>query len=75
MCIWQGPDWAWGHVRIEALLSSRTVYGNRVDVEHLRHDAMTILDNGLATLDLTAEALKRLEVMIMAMEIYEVCNL
>jgi hypothetical protein len=75
MCIWQGPDWAWGHVRIEALLSSRTVYGNRVDVEHLRHDAMTILDDGLATLNLIAEALKRLEVMIAAMEIYEVCNL
>jgi hypothetical protein len=75
MCIWQGPDWAWGHVRIEALLSSRTVYGNRADVEHLRRDAMTILDDGLTTLDLTAEALKRLQVMIAAMEIHEVCNL
>lgn len=32
MCIWQGPDWAWGHVRLEALLSSRSVYGNRRDV-------------------------------------------
>ncbi|KAF9447086.1 hypothetical protein P691DRAFT_761074 [Macrolepiota fuliginosa MF-IS2] len=29
MCIWRGPDWAWGHVRVEALLSSRTVYGSR----------------------------------------------
>lgn len=45
-CIWQGPQWAWGHVRLEALLSSRTVYGNRSDVEHLRQEAMTYLDEG-----------------------------
>ena len=64
MRIWQGTDWAWGHVRIEALLSSRTVYGNRADVEHLRRDAMSILDDGLTFLDLVAEALKRLQAMI-----------
>ena len=62
MCIWQGQDWAWGHVRIEAPFSSGTVYGNRADVEHLRRDVMTILEDGLTTLDLTAEAPKRPQV-------------
>ncbi|KAF8173105.1 hypothetical protein BJ912DRAFT_992764 [Pholiota molesta] len=46
MCIWQGPDWAWGHVRLEALLSSRSVYGNRTDVEHLRQEAVAYLNDG-----------------------------
>ena len=33
-------DWAWGYVRLEALLSCRSVYGNRADVEHLRRQAV-----------------------------------
>jgi hypothetical protein len=49
MCIWRGPDWAWGHVRIEALLASRTVYGNPSDVEDLRRDARMTLQEGLAS--------------------------
>jgi hypothetical protein len=56
MCIWQGPDWAWGHVRIEALLSSRTVYGDRRDVEHLRQESMTYLHDGIKRLDCVAES-------------------
>ncbi|GBE86796.1 hypothetical protein SCP_1000380 [Sparassis crispa] len=51
LCICQGPDWAWGHVRLEALLSSHTVYGNRRDVEHLRQEAMIFLNDGLTRLD------------------------
>ncbi|KAF8884085.1 hypothetical protein CPB84DRAFT_1789585 [Gymnopilus junonius] len=61
MCIWQGPDWAWGHVRVEALLSSRTVYGNRQDVEHLRQEAMTILENGLTRFNNVADAVEKLK--------------
>lgn len=35
MCIWRGPDWAWGHICMEVLLTSHTVYGNPLDVEDL----------------------------------------
>ena len=34
----------WGYVRLEALLSSRSVYGDRRDVEHLRQEVK--LTNG-----------------------------
>ena len=61
MCIWQGPDWAWGHVRVEALLSSRTVYGNRQDIEHLRLEAMTILEDGLTRFNNVADAVEKLK--------------
>ncbi|OBZ68748.1 hypothetical protein A0H81_11302 [Grifola frondosa] len=72
MCIWQGPDWAWGHVRLEALLSSRTVYGNRGDVEHLRREAMTYLNDGLKRLDLIAEAVEKLKNQVASVQTYEV---
>lgn len=71
MCIWQGPDWAWGHVRIEALLSSRTVYGNRRDVEHLRREAMIFLDDGLKRIDLIAEAVENVKSYVAKVRIYE----
>ena len=46
---------------LKPLLSGRTVYGNR---PHLRRDAMTILDGGLTLLDVLANALKTLQLMI-----------
>ena len=51
MCIWQGPDWSRGHVRLEALLPCRSVYGNRADVDHLRREAVDYLNDGLTRLD------------------------
>jgi len=72
MCIWQGPDWAWGHVRVEALLSSRTVYGNRADVEHLRQDAVEILDDGLKKFDLIAQAVENIKIQVASTKAYEV---
>ncbi|GLB45858.1 putative nucleotidyltransferase domain containing protein [Lyophyllum shimeji] len=71
MCIWQGPDWAWGHVRLEALLSSRSVYGNRRDVEHLRREAMAYLNDGLKRLDLIAEAVKKIKNQVTSVQTYE----
>ncbi|KAF8148302.1 hypothetical protein B0H34DRAFT_668993 [Crassisporium funariophilum] len=71
MCIWQGPDWAWGHVRLEALLSSRSVDGNRRDVEHLRREAMAYLDDGLKRLDLIAEAVEKIKNQVTSVQTYE----
>ncbi|GLB40959.1 putative nucleotidyltransferase domain containing protein [Lyophyllum shimeji] len=70
MCIWQGPDWAWGHIRVEALLSSRTVYGNRTDVERL-HDAMTFLDDGFKRFPLIAEAVEKIKNQVATVQTYE----
>ena len=75
MCIWQGHDWAWGNVRVEALISSRTIYGTRSDVEHLHSDAMTFLYDGLKMLDLVAEALGKIRNLVATVQIYEVCKL
>lgn len=36
-------SWMWGHVRIETLLSARTVFGDRRDVEHLRQEGLEVL--------------------------------
>ncbi|KZT12667.1 uncharacterized protein LAESUDRAFT_640432 [Laetiporus sulphureus 93-53] len=71
MCIWQGPDWAWGHVRVEALLSSRTIYGNRRDVEHLRLEATSILKYGMKRLDRIAEAVQKIKAQIAKVQTYE----
>lgn len=62
MYIWQGPDRAWGHVRLEALLSSRTIYGNSKDVEHLHREALVFLKEGLKRLNLIAEAVGKLRI-------------
>ncbi|KAM6504170.1 hypothetical protein JOM56_001113 [Amanita muscaria] len=71
MCIWQGPRWAWGHVRLEALLSSRTIYGNRNDVEHLRREAMDYLNDGLQRLGLLAEAVEKIKNQVATVQTYE----
>ncbi|KXN84527.1 hypothetical protein AN958_07174 [Leucoagaricus sp. SymC.cos] len=71
MLIWQGPDWAWGHVRLEALLSSRTVYGNRQDVEHLRLEAVSFLEEGLKKLDHISEAVENIKKTVAAVQTYE----
>ncbi|KZT24848.1 hypothetical protein NEOLEDRAFT_1093716 [Neolentinus lepideus HHB14362 ss-1] len=71
LCIWQGPDWAWGHVRVEALLSSRTIYGNRGDIEHLRRDAMTFLDHGLKKVSLIADAVEKIKKQVATVQTYE----
>lgn len=61
MCIWQGLDWAWGHVRLGVLLLSCSVYGNRRDVEHLRREAMAYLNDGLERLSLIAKGVDNQE--------------
>ncbi|KIL60224.1 hypothetical protein M378DRAFT_84083 [Amanita muscaria Koide BX008] len=71
LCIWQGSRWAWGHVRLEALLSSRTVYGNRNGVEHLRREAMDYLFDGLQRLDLLADAVEKIKKQVTTVQTYE----
>lgn len=46
----------WGHVRVEALLSARTVYGDRKDVEHLRKEGLQMLLEARDRYDYIAEA-------------------
>ena len=46
-CIWQGHGWAWGNVRVEALLTSRMIYEDRRDVEHLCAEGKKFLQEGL----------------------------
>jgi len=72
--IWQEPDWAWCHARIEALLSSRTVYGTLADVEHLRLEATDILLTGLQRLNLIVKALDNIKEKVIAVQSYEVCT-
>ncbi|KAF7760419.1 hypothetical protein Agabi119p4_11095 [Agaricus bisporus var. burnettii] len=71
VCIWQGIDWAWGMIRVEALLSSRTVYGKREDIEHLRQDSMTILKDGLIRFNNMANAVEKLKKCITAAQTFE----
>ncbi len=72
MCIWRGPDWAWGHVRIEALLASRTVYGNPSDVEDLRRDARMTLQEGLASVRSVSSLVHRIRSRIASVKTFEV---
>ncbi|KAF8914401.1 hypothetical protein CPB84DRAFT_1811705 [Gymnopilus junonius] len=60
-----------GHVRVEALFSSRTVYGNRQDVEHLRLEAMTILEDGLTRLNNVADEVKKIKKCVTEVQILE----
>lgn len=48
----------WGHVRIEALLSARTVFGDRKDVEHLRLEGLDMLSRIKDQLDFVARAVE-----------------
>lgn len=74
MYICEGPNWARGHFCLEALLSSRTVYGNRTDVEYLRQRAMDYLNDGLRRLNLIAEAVKEIKNHVTTVKTYEVCT-
>ncbi|KDQ15368.1 hypothetical protein BOTBODRAFT_54663 [Botryobasidium botryosum FD-172 SS1] len=71
LCIWQGPEWAWGHVHVEALLAGRTVYGRRSDVEHLIDDAQFMLRESRATLDDLASLIHRIHLAIADLKTYE----
>lgn len=48
----------WGHVRVEALLSARTVYGDCKDVEHLRQEGLETLLQANARYDRIAEEVR-----------------
>jgi len=64
LCIWQGPEWAWGHVHVEALLAGRTVYGKRSEVEHLINDAQSMFRESIATLEGIASLVLRIQLLI-----------
>ncbi|KAF5355113.1 hypothetical protein D9756_005557 [Leucocoprinus leucothites] len=70
VCIWQGLDWAWGHVRVEALLSSRTVYGNRKDIEHLRREATAIIADGNVRFSQIAESVDKIKHQVSTVQTY-----
>ena len=72
LCIWQGRDWAWGNVRVEALLASRTIYGDRRDVEHLRTDGKEFLQEGLDKFSAVAESVKRIREQVQTVRTLEV---
>ncbi|KIL64452.1 hypothetical protein M378DRAFT_163218 [Amanita muscaria Koide BX008] len=71
MYICEGPNWTRGHFCLEALLSSRTVYGNRTDVEYLHQKAMDYLNDGLRRLNLIAEAVKKIKNQVTTVKTYE----
>jgi hypothetical protein len=72
LCIWQGRDWAWGDVRVEALLASRTIYGNRRDVEHLRAEGKNYLQEGLDKFSAVAESVKKIKEQVKIVQTFEV---
>jgi hypothetical protein len=72
MCIWRGPDWARGDVRIEALLASRTVYRNPSDVEDLRRDARMTLQEGLASVRTVSSLVHRIRSRIASVKTFDV---
>lgn len=59
LCICQGHEWAWGNVLVEALLASRTIRGDRRDVEHLRADGKKFLQEGLDKFAAVAELVRK----------------
>jgi hypothetical protein len=72
LCIWQGHDWAWGNVRVEALLASRTIYGNRRDVEHLRVEGKNYRQEGLDKFSAVAESIKKIQEQVQIVQTFEV---
>ena len=70
--MWRGPDWAWGHVRIKALLASRTVYGNASDVEDLCHDALMTQRDGLASVQSVSSLVGRIRSKMASVKKFEV---
>ncbi|KAF8961052.1 hypothetical protein BDZ97DRAFT_1664813, partial [Flammula alnicola] len=54
-----------------SLLSSRSVYGNRADVEHLRQEAVDYLDDGLKRLNLIAQAVEKIKKQVASLNTYE----
>jgi hypothetical protein len=72
LCIWQGHDWAWGNVRVEALLASRTIYGDRRDVEHLRADGRKFLQEGLDKFSAVAESVTQIKEHVRTVQTLEV---
>jgi hypothetical protein len=73
MCIWRGPTWAWGHVRVEALLAGRTVFGDSSGIEDLRCDARAILQDGLTTLQSISSLVNTIRSKIASVNSFEVC--
>lgn len=71
--IWREPKypWMWGHVRIEALLSSRTVYGDPKDVEYLKREGLEKLDQAAITYDAILVEVKRLRNCVSNAQTYE----
>lgn len=62
--IWRpkdGESWMWGHVRVEALLSGRTVYGDREDVMHLRQEGIDVLSRAKDRYGSIAEAVESIK--------------
>jgi hypothetical protein len=72
LCIWQGHDWAWGNVRLEALLSSRTIYGDCHDIEHLRADGKKIVQEGLEKFGAVTESVKKIKEQVQTAQTLEV---
>ncbi|KAG6907820.1 hypothetical protein DXG01_007256 [Tephrocybe rancida] len=70
--IWQGPSWAWGNLRIEALLTARTVYGSSEDIAHYHRDALGFLDSGLERFEIIAESVSRIKAIMTEVKTCEV---
>jgi hypothetical protein len=70
LCIWQGHDWTWGNVQVEALLSGHS--GDRRDIEHLRADGKKFLQEGLDKFAAVAESVKRIKEHVQTVQTLEV---
>ncbi|KAG6865476.1 hypothetical protein C0991_002303 [Blastosporella zonata] len=55
-----GSKWAWGNIRIAALLTARTVYGKTGDIAHYRREALGFLDSGLERFKIIAESVSKI---------------
>jgi len=72
LCIWQGHDWAWGNVQVEALLVSHTIYGDCCNIEHLCADGKKFLQEGLDKFATVTESIKQIKEHVQTVQILEV---
>lgn len=75
--IWRAPtlgSWMWGHVRVEALLSSRTVCGDRKDVENLKQEGLDMLSRAKDIYDSIAEAVRTIKSCVSRAQTFEVSS-
>ncbi|KAG6808693.1 hypothetical protein H0H92_003236 [Tricholoma furcatifolium] len=62
--VWPGPTWAWGSLRVEAMLTARTVYGDPQDIVYYRLDALEYVNSGLERFRLIDKSVSKIKAII-----------